>query len=372
MEKKGYKADLEAASKVTLGTTTALKKLPNSQHGEKDPAKAKRLTRVEAAKVRLIEAKVTESTLVCLAYDLFPKLLRDEPKIHWDRIVTDMHTKNPWEDIKGVKHNSLHGKLQQSLTDCIEFHKITVFTVDTAERLRYYLMCSVKKPVRWTICMHISRMEVLNKYLGTLPTIKNSPLAVATTEMGNVPFMEATHASIILSHLLVAWRNQYNLMHKTVPELPCTMLQDLENIKKLFVEKYNKKARANKAKAATAPKMVERVPKKRVHGGGSDRGAPKKGHSTKYCKWCKNVNGPYTTHNIIECRRFEKDGAPKDKPVKPFDSAKKPWKKMGSRDSSQMAYLTEKVAKLKKKLKKTKKHGKKHARDLSDSDSDSD
>jgi hypothetical protein len=241
MEKKGYKVDLEAASKVTLSATTALKKLAKAQTGEKDPAKAERLTKVEAAKVRLINAKVAESTLACLAYDLFCKLLRDEPEIQWDRIVTDVHTKNPWEDIKGVKHNSLCRKLQQSLTDCIEFHKLTVFTVDAAERLRYYLMCSVKKPVRWTIRMHISRIEVLNKYLGILPTIKNSPLAVATTEMGNVPFTEATHASIILSHLPVAWRN-YNLTHKRVPELTRAMLQDLKNIKKLFVEKYNEKA----------------------------------------------------------------------------------------------------------------------------------
>ncbi len=220
--------------------------------------------------------------------------------------------------------------------------------------------------------MHISRMEVLNKYLGILPTIKNSPLAVTSTEMGNVPFTEATHASIILSHLPNAWRNPYNLTHKTVLESPCTMLQDLENIEKLFIKKYNKKAQANKAKAATAPKTAERVPKKCAHGGGSNRGAPKKGCSAKYCKWCKTANGPYTTHNTIECRRFEKDGTPKDKPVKPFDSAKKPWKKTGSGDSSQMAYLIEKVDKLKKKLKKTKKHGKKRARDLSDSDSDSD
>jgi hypothetical protein len=136
------------------------------------------------------------------------------------------------------------------LTDCIEFHKLTVFTVDAAERLRYYLMCSVKKPVRWTIRMHISRMEVLNMYVEIIPTIKNSPLAVATTEMGNVPFTEATHASIILSHLPVAWRNQYDLTHKTVPELPCATLQNLENIEKLFIEKYNEKAQANKAKAA--------------------------------------------------------------------------------------------------------------------------
>jgi hypothetical protein len=81
MEKKGYKADLKVASKVTLSMTTALKKLVNAQTGEKDPAKAKRLTKVEAAKVRLINAKVAESTLACLAYDLFRKLLRDEPEI---------------------------------------------------------------------------------------------------------------------------------------------------------------------------------------------------------------------------------------------------------------------------------------------------
>ncbi len=150
------------------------------------------------------------------------------------------------------------------------------------------------------------------------------------------------------------------------------MLQDLKNINKLFIEKYNEKARANKAKAATAPKMAERVPKKCVHGGGSNRGAPQKGRSAKYCKWCKTVNGPYTTHNTIKCRRFEKDSTPKDKPVKPFDSTKKPWKKTGSGDSSQMAYLTEKVAELKKKLRKTNKHGKKRARDSSDIDYDSD
>jgi hypothetical protein len=215
-------------------------------------------------------------------------------------------------------------------------------------------------------------MEALNKYLGILPTIKNSPLALASTEMGNVPFTEATHPSIILSHLPVVWRNRYNLTHSTVPKSPRAMLMDLKNIEKLFVKKYNEKAKANKAKAATASKTTERVPKKRTHGGGSDKGAPKKGCYAKYCKWCKAANGPYTTHDTIKCRRFKKDGKPKDKPAKPFDSAKKPWKKTGSRDSSQMAYLTEKVAKLEKKLKKTKKHGKKRARDSSDSDSDSD
>ncbi len=140
--------------------------------------------------------------------------------------------------------------------------------------------------------MHISRMEVLNKYLGILPTIKKSPLAVVTTEMANVSFTEATHVSIILSHLPVAWRNQYDLTHKTVPESPCAMLQDLKNIEKLFIEKYNEKAQANKAKAATAPKTAERVPEKRAHGGRSDRGAPKKGVLRSIASGARTLTGP--------------------------------------------------------------------------------
>ena len=66
MEMKGYKADLEVAAKVTLSVTTALKKLAKAQTGEKDPAKAKRLTKVEAAKVRLIDAKVAKNGIFTL------------------------------------------------------------------------------------------------------------------------------------------------------------------------------------------------------------------------------------------------------------------------------------------------------------------
>jgi hypothetical protein len=125
------------------------------------------------------------------------------------------------------------------------------------------------------------------------------------------------------------------------------------------------------AKTTTASKAAEHVPKKRAREGDSDRGAPKKGRTDKFCKWCKAVDGPFTTPNTTECCRFNKDGSQKDRPTKPFDSAKKPWKKPGSGEPAQMAYLTEEMAKLKKKLKKSKKHSKKRARDSSDSDSNS-
>jgi hypothetical protein len=125
------------------------------------------------------------------------------------------------------------------------------------------------------------------------------------------------------------------------------------------------------AKATTASKAAEHVPKKHAREGVSDRGAPKKDRTDKYCKHCKAVDGPFTTHDTTECRRFNVDGSQKDRLTKPFDSTKKPWKKPGSENSDQISHLTEEIAKLKKRLKQKSKKHKKRARDSSDNDSDS-
>jgi len=121
--------------------------------------------------------------------------------------------------------------------------------------------------------------------------------------------------------------------------------------------------------AATAKSAGERVPRKgkRTHGGGPAKGTPKKDRTDS-----KAVGKPFVTHNTTECRRFNKDVSRKDRLTKPFDSAKKPWKKPGSGNADQISHLTEEMEKLKKRLKKSKKRGKKRARDSSDSDSDSD
>jgi hypothetical protein len=259
-------------------------------------------------------------------------------------------------------------KSTKSLEDCIMFHKITVFSVDATEHQKAYMMGSLKKPHQLTIQNHVSHCKVLNGYIGHLPMLCDNSLAVTSTEKGNVPFNEATLVSILLSTCPMDWRNQYGMNHKTVPELMRSMLLNLENIEKVFATKDGKKARSIKAKAGTAPKKVAfSVPKKHGKGGSSGGLAPKKARSAKYCKWCKAAGGAFQTHNTIKCRRFDKDGKEVGKPSKPFDSAKKPWKK-GSSDSGQMAYLTKKFEKLEKKLKKSKKAAKKP----SDSNSDSD
>ena len=125
------------------------------------------------------------------------------------------------------------------------------------------------------------------------------------------------------------------------------------------------------AKATMASKAAEHLPKKLAREGDSDRGAPKKGRTDKYCKHCNAVDGPFTTHDTTECRRFNVDGSQKDRLTKPFDSTKKPWKKPGSGNSDQISHLTEEIAKLKKRLKQKSKKHKKRACDSWDNDSDS-
>ena len=83
-----------------------------------------------------------------------------------------MHTKDPWEDLRGAQHDGLRRKSIASLWDCIDFHKVTVNSVDAAERQRFYMLCNLKKPAKSIIRSHVTQMETLNKYMGLLPTIK--------------------------------------------------------------------------------------------------------------------------------------------------------------------------------------------------------
>jgi hypothetical protein len=60
------------------------------------------------------------------------------------------------------------------LLDCIKLHKLTIFPVDVAEKQHYYMMQTVKRPQRATVCQYMARMGILNNYLSFLPTVFNS------------------------------------------------------------------------------------------------------------------------------------------------------------------------------------------------------
>jgi hypothetical protein len=69
-----------------------------------------------------------------------------------------------------------------SSQDCLELHKLTVFSADAAERQRFYIQEAVCKSQWATVQQHTLQMGVLNDYVRHLPMLKDSPKAVPTTK----------------------------------------------------------------------------------------------------------------------------------------------------------------------------------------------
>ena len=88
--------------------------------------------------------------------------------------------------------------------DCIKLHKLTIFPVHAAEKQRYYMVQTVKKPQRVMVHQYMACMGVLNDYLAHLPTVFNSSMAVEGTKKDNVPFDEADLAGIVLNSVPVS------------------------------------------------------------------------------------------------------------------------------------------------------------------------
>jgi hypothetical protein len=197
---------------------------------------------VLTANLMLTEANAEMGCVIGACYNLFCQLLADDPQVQWDRMVSEVHNKDPWVGLNGIKYNGLHMKTSKLLEYCIMFHKLEVFHCDVSEWQKAYMMGSLRKPFQMTIQNHMSGCKTLNGYIALLPMLRDSAPAVASTKKGNIPFNDATSAGIILATCPTEWQNQYKMNHRTIPESPRAMPQDLENIEKVYVERTNNKA----------------------------------------------------------------------------------------------------------------------------------
>ncbi len=142
-------------------------------------------------------AKKKHDEAVAQVYEFLHNLLGGDPQAQWDWICREMHEHDSWASLTGTKNEGKRPHTWASFKDCLGLHKLTVFMIDVAKCLKFYIQQGVRKPQRATIRQYASRMEVLNGYLRHLPMLKNSPKAVTTTKKGNIPFAEADLASII-------------------------------------------------------------------------------------------------------------------------------------------------------------------------------
>ncbi len=142
---------------------------------------------------RLMTRQSPKSTSSC------KNLLSGNPQSQWDHVCCKMYKHDSWAGVNGQVTEGRRPQMWMSFQDCLELHKLTVFSADAAERQWFHIQQGMHKPQSAIVRQHILQMGVLNDHVRHLPTSKDSPKAVPTTKKGNIPFGKADLAAIVLA-----------------------------------------------------------------------------------------------------------------------------------------------------------------------------
>ena len=123
---------------------------------------------------REAKAQLRDKNLACAEvarkmFVIYKNLLSENAWHKWTTIVESQVDADTWTDLIGTVHTVARSPSYQSFEDCVKFHLLTVFPLDSTEQERYYINVHLKKPTRVLICHFVARILQLNSYLGTLP-----------------------------------------------------------------------------------------------------------------------------------------------------------------------------------------------------------
>jgi hypothetical protein len=164
-----------------------------------------RKVEIEQTQQLLQDFQKAHDKAITKVYEQLQNLLSGNPQAQWDHVCCKMHKRDSGAGVNGQVTEGRHPRTWMSFQDCLELHKLTVFSADAAKRHRFYIQQAVRKPQRVTMRQHILQMGVLNDHVRHLPTMKVSPKAEPTTKKGNIPFDKADLAVIVLASVPMLW-----------------------------------------------------------------------------------------------------------------------------------------------------------------------
>jgi hypothetical protein len=121
----------------------------------------------------------------------------------------------------------------ESFNNCMMFHLLTAFPINTAEQEKYYISNVLRKPLCINVCQFVLCVEQLNTYITQMPCFYYSPNANASTKPENVPFTEAELGAHVLCMCPLQWQDQYMNKKGMTPmdmHLLLTLLEAIERI----------------------------------------------------------------------------------------------------------------------------------------------
>ncbi len=113
---------------------------------------------VQACKVEIKQtqqmlqlAQKAHDKAIAKMYKLLRNLLSRDAQSQWDCICREMHERNLWAGENGQATKGRHPRTWMSFQDCLELHKLTVFSADADGRQWFYIQQVVRKPQRATV-----------------------------------------------------------------------------------------------------------------------------------------------------------------------------------------------------------------------------
>jgi hypothetical protein len=111
---------------------------------------------IEQTTQMLQEAQRAQDKAITKLYKQLRNLLSSDAQSQWDCVCHEMYKNDLWAAVNGKITKGRRPRTWMSFLDCLELHKLTVFSADAAEKLRFHIQQAVRKPQRATVRQHIS------------------------------------------------------------------------------------------------------------------------------------------------------------------------------------------------------------------------
>ena len=101
------------------------KKINTSKSAQEKEGLKKTLKTTKKA-LKLAEKNALKEVVKC--YEMFRTYFAGEARTQWDKVVQEMHQKDPWVAVNGSLNPGPHKKTWEYFLDCIKLHKLTIFS----------------------------------------------------------------------------------------------------------------------------------------------------------------------------------------------------------------------------------------------------
>ncbi len=132
MEQKGLPKKCQVLTKAVVKRSEALKNLQEAAESQDTVLTSVDVTahkvEIEQTTQMLQEAQKAHNKAVAESHEQLRNLLSGNAQSQWDRVCHKMHERNLWAAVNGQVTKGRHPQTWMSFLDCLELHKLMVFS----------------------------------------------------------------------------------------------------------------------------------------------------------------------------------------------------------------------------------------------------